>query len=158
VSIDANPLDCEHERHELRTRRIAGGGIQYVHQCLNCGRAVGGAVSHEKVPTLPPYWGSDIQALHDERVRQWRERRVAELERGRAEKREAYRRYLATPQWQMKRKAVLERERYVCQGCMTNRAVEVHHITYEHVGRELLFELVALCSDCHRVAHEEAAE
>ena len=151
---DEAPWNCTHVQHELRTRRIQGGGIQYTHQCLNCGRAVGSAVSHEKVATLPPYWDEDLVLLHEERCRQWRLRRELTLQQGREARRDAYQRYLQTPEWKARRKAVLERERYVCQGCAVGRAVEVHHLTYSHVGNELLFQLVALCDPCHRRAHE----
>ena len=146
--------ECQHEIHELRTRRIAGGGIQYVHQCLSCGRAVGSAVAHDKVAVLPPYWDEDTARLYDERCRQRRAEREAAFERGRTERRESYQRYLMTAEWQAKRKAVLAREQYVCQGCGTSRATEVHHLSYEHVGRELLYQLVALCGECHRTAHD----
>lgn len=66
---------------------------------------------------------------------------------------EAYRAYLESTEWQERRQKVLQRERFVCQGCRKERATEVHHLDYRHVGHELLFGLVALCDDCHRRAH-----
>ena len=58
--------------------------------------------------------------------------------------------YLTSSEWRMKRKLVLERCRSVCEGCGTQIAVEVHHVTYRHWKREFLFELVGLCRACHQ--------
>jgi 5-methylcytosine-specific restriction endonuclease McrA len=33
-------------------------------------------------------------------------------------------------------------------GCQS-RATQVHHLTYRHLGNEPLFELMAICRDCH---------
>lgn len=146
----ASIWDCAHEQHELRMRRIEGGGIQYRRQCLRCGGSVGNAVSQANVRELPPPWDADLPLKWSESRRAIAlQRRDAEVER----RREEYAAYLLTPQWRTKRQAVLERERYRCQGCMVGRATEVHHTTYANVGDELLFQLVALCEPCHRKAH-----
>ena len=58
--------------------------------------------------------------------------------------------YLASPEWRLKRKAVLDRCHYVCEGCGTQSACEVHHLTYNHWKHEFLFELVGLCRACHQ--------
>ena len=64
-----------------------------------------------------------------------------------------YRRYLASDAWQRRRSRVLQRAGGRCEGCGEHPATEVHHLTYDHVGDEFLFELVALCSECHRRIH-----
>jgi hypothetical protein len=61
--------------------------------------------------------------------------------------------YLASPEWRLKRKAVLDRCHYVCEGCGTQSAVEVHHLSYAHWKNEFLFELVGLCAGCHARVH-----
>jgi 5-methylcytosine-specific restriction endonuclease McrA len=43
--------------------------------------------------------------------------------------------------------------RGVCEGCREQPASEVHHLTYEHVGEEFLWELEAVCDDCHSRVH-----
>lgn len=149
--------DCQHSQTELRTRRIQGGGIQYRHQCLNCGLSVGNAVSHAAVSVLPPYWDEDRESLWESSIRAQIQAERDEEAAQEATRRDVYKRYLASPQWAAKRRAVLERENFVCQGCKTARAGEVHHLTYAHVGNELLFELVALCRTCHEAAHGASA-
>lgn len=63
-----------------------------------------------------------------------------------------YKEYIASTQWKKKRKQVLERARYRCEKCKipTDR-LEVHHLTYDRLGREDLHDLLAVCQDCHKV-------
>jgi hypothetical protein len=61
--------------------------------------------------------------------------------------------YLTSSQWRMKRKLVLDRCHYVCEGCGMQSAVEAHHLTYDNWKREFLFELVGLCAGCHARVH-----
>jgi hypothetical protein len=61
--------------------------------------------------------------------------------------------YLEGPVWAAKRAAVLKRANYICEGCLTNKATQIHHLTYDHIFKELLFELVAVCTDCHARIH-----
>ena len=60
--------------------------------------------------------------------------------------------YLGTDDWQRRRDAVLHRDRFVCQaalaGC-TGWASHVHHLTYAHWRNEPLFDLIAVCGECH---------
>ena len=66
-----------------------------------------------------------------------------------------YSAYLETPEWAERRRLVLQRARGLCEGCRSAPAAHVHHLTYEHAGDELLFELVALCLACHQKAHPD---
>lgn len=69
----------------------------------------------------------------------------------------AYTAYLSSEEWASKRRLVLARCRGLCEACgaMVEEAeVEVHHLTYERVGEELLDDLIGLCPGCHRRAHQ----
>ena len=66
---------------------------------------------------------------------------------------ETYGRYLASPAWKAKSRLVLLRAQGICEGCRLRPATEIHHTTYDHVGDEFLFELVALCRPCHDKFH-----
>lgn len=66
--------------------------------------------------------------------------------------------YLASEKWQDIRRRVLARAGHTCEGCGINSATQVHHLTYEHVGHEFLFELLALCRDCHKRIHDAPAD
>lgn len=62
----------------------------------------------------------------------------------------AYQSYLNSEKWQKKRELVFKRDDHTCQACLESPAEEVHHLTYEHVGDEPLFDLQSVCSPCHR--------
>jgi hypothetical protein len=42
---------------------------------------------------------------------------------------------------------------YRCERCGAKRTLEVHHRTYERLGRERDADLEVLCGDCHEVHH-----
>lgn len=73
-----------------------------------------------------------------------------------------YDRYLQTTHWQWVRRITLARAQYRCQICgLSRRAgayLEVHHNTYERRGFEWEGDVVALCSDCHRLHHADREE
>lgn len=93
-----------------------------------------------------------------DRAEQWRAesaQRVAEREQDERKWWEWYSDYLATPEWAKRRQLVLGRAQGLCEGCRSAAPVHVHHLTYDHAGDELLYELVALCRECHQKAHPE---
>ena len=155
---------CDHQ-HVVRCAR----GSAEVDQCKACGAQRGGAFKRSaQFEGLPKFkegsndrWQAGLNA----------ERRLVESEylaKARAEAssnigtpmQEAldYAAYLRTDDWQRKRARVLHRANGICEGCLERPATEVHHTTYDHRGNELLFELVALCRDCHLKAHPEHRE
>ena len=62
--------------------------------------------------------------------------------------------YLKSYEWSVIRQKVLTRSGGLCEGCGFERATEVHHLTYERVGKEMLFDLVAVCRGCHGKIHD----
>jgi hypothetical protein len=63
-----------------------------------------------------------------------------------------YQNYLASPEWDIVRRKVIARARGLCEGC-AGPGEEVHHVSYDHVGEEFMFELLYLCRDCHERWH-----
>ncbi len=47
----------------------------------------------------------------------------------------------------------MERDNYQCQDCGARGHLQVHHRSYQHVGRELRSELTTLCRHCHMRRH-----
>jgi 5-methylcytosine-specific restriction endonuclease McrA len=70
-----------------------------------------------------------------------------------AMKTQKYRDYLKSPKWWLIRDLVLKRDKRLCQGCLTNEATQVHHLTYRHLFNEFMFELISVCSACHQRLH-----
>ena len=67
--------------------------------------------------------------------------------------RRVYQAYLQTEGWERTREKVLKRAGYICEGCRERPATQVHHLNYKDPrGEELLWNLVAVCDQCHKVA------
>ena len=56
----------------------------------------------------------------------------------------------------MKRVAVMKRDGGQC--VCGKKATQVHHKTYDNIGKEPLEELVALCEDCHYKLHDPSEQ
>ena len=63
-----------------------------------------------------------------------------------------YKEYRKSPAWKVKRDAVLQRDGGQC--VCGAKATEVHHKTYDNIGKEPLSDLVMLCKLCHERIHE----
>jgi 5-methylcytosine-specific restriction endonuclease McrA len=64
-----------------------------------------------------------------------------------------YNAHVGSELWADLRRRVLARCKGVCEGCGLRPAVQVHHLSYDHLGDELLFELVGVCMVCHEKSH-----
>ena len=153
---------CTHPTSAIRHLEFSNGTTHYARQCLTCG-------AHSnwiKVSTLSAKQITDAspfdQGIRDRFNEQRRSDQSARLAAQRNEERAAwdawYAEYLQTPEWDERRSKVLRRAGGTCEGCRRNpqdgyRPVNVHHLTYDHAGREFLWELVAVCKDCHDRCH-----
>jgi hypothetical protein len=154
----AEEFDCEHASQVLTVKECADGRPMYRRQCLRCGQATTGAIA--KASLSEPQRAAAVP-FDDDLKRLWWERRAARYDElrqaARADELEDWRRdadaYKRSARWQLLRSKVLKRAANVCEGCGDRRAVEVHHLTYERWRREMLFDLVALCSACHGSIH-----
>lgn len=152
--------ECKHQRQELRRGHNKGGGPIVRNQCLDCGAITG--LAHKRpanFDTLPgfdtalhPAYDAARKAELDEIEKKYTERQLARWRV--SENADNYFKlkhdaYLASPAWKQRRRLVMDRAQGLCEGCRLSPPTEVHHLTYLHVGNEFLFELVALCEDCH---------
>lgn len=66
-----------------------------------------------------------------------------------------YHEYLKSAEWQNVRTAVLQRDGYRCRFCNSGLDLNVHHRSYEYIGREMqnLTDLVTICRRCHAMLH-----
>ena len=72
-------------------------------------------------------------------------------------------RFRSSRAWQRKRKAILERDAYLCKLCLynrtlTNKDLEVHHIIPIKKNPELKLEernLITLCRACHDLVEDD---
>jgi hypothetical protein len=93
----------------------------------------------------------------DEEWRQAEERRSKERADQSRDWWAQYNAYLRSPEWKEKRGHVMRRSGGMCEGCGARRATQVHHLSYEHVCEEFLWELRAVCDVCHDRIHSDSA-
>lgn len=144
---------------ELRRFVTANGAVQYRRQCVVCGQS-SNAIAHDKLTADEKAGAPDYDPdLSDRYWRKQQWRRTESGEQQRRQKRAAwfawYDQYLQSPIWQERRELVLRRAGGICEACRTGRATAVHHLTYTRVGKEPLFDLVAVCKECHDELHKE---
>lgn len=137
---------------QLRKLRCANGTFQLKFQCPKCGRSLSNALAQ---------YGVEMESVApwDDSFGLSQASRDLAITARRTEKSEEwwglYRAYLKGAEWQTLRQRVLDRARYLCEGCGVCRATQVHHLTYRHVFSEFLFELVAICDQCHDSLHDD---
>lgn len=67
-----------------------------------------------------------------------------------------YKDYLHTPHWKRKRESKLRAVGHRCQVCdRRSGTLDVHHRTYDRLGKELDEDLTVLCRECHNIFHEQ---
>lgn len=146
---------CEHKETEIRARRVRGGAVQYVRQCMHCGGAASQAIPKSMVPATVGAWDDALEEHGNTALaRAITEKRAREKAAFDA----SYAAYMHSDEWRAKRKAVMLRAQGICEGCRAKTAVQVHHLHYRRVFREMLFDLVAICKECHEACHADNDE
>lgn len=143
--MDIEP--CMHEQTEIRRKVFSDGRKHLVRQCMTCG-SNRGAVSSKATLHL-----AEIKPFDDALVEAQRARWSNAVAQRDAAWWARYEAHLKSPEWQRLRVLVMMRARGKCEGCGKPNPVQVHHETYDHLGNELLWELKAVCRDCHQRLH-----
>lgn len=148
---------CPHTSSQVVIATYSNGSKHFVPQCQLCGDRIGNSIKKSDAPVDAPQEDTTLRLAY-EKVRTGDRQQIflkhlkIQL-RGESSFSTRYQEYLQSPQWKVKRQKVLERDRSKCQGCLERTATQVHHLTYQHVFDELLFELVAMCESCHQKCH-----
>jgi 5-methylcytosine-specific restriction endonuclease McrA len=124
-----------------------GSSVGNVHPSRNFSRTEIGAL---------PLWNRDIETAYSKR--KWAE--LSSLNKAEKDKEDKawwdrYEAHRQSPKWKALRKKVIERAQGICEGCGHNRATQAHHLTYDRVCDEMLFDLVAVCESCHSKVHRK---
>jgi len=160
ILSDEDLIHCAHPiTSRPRARRIRNGSDQWRTQCLDCGEPTSQSVKRHIAwaDGEPEPFDEEMLAEKRRRVDEYYER-VYQLGVAGRRRRDAvwwarYNAYLQSPEWRAKRDAVFDRELGVCQSCRKHAATQVHHLTYDHVFHEPLFDLAAVCDECHDRLH-----
>ena len=69
-----------------------------------------------------------------------------------------YKTYLQSPHWKQVRYIKLQQSGNKCQVCGSKNKLEVHHNSYDHIGKEEMHleDLVVLCHNCHSLFHHKS--
>lgn len=148
---------CDHTVTRVKHRTNGDGRTVFVRQCERCG-SNRGAVRKDSELVL-----AAKEAFDETKNREWYTARqqyhTSLMEAARQQDRdqflEEHTKYLSTPQWREKRRRVLERAHGRCEGCGQRDATIAHHLTYVRWQHEMLFDLVAVCEECHKKIHGE---
>lgn len=65
--------------------------------------------------------------------------------------------YYRTDEWRHMRALALQHYGETCILCAAKEKLQVHHRTYERLGRERLNDLIVLCDNCHARYHGKTA-
>ena len=149
-------MKCLHNRKDICFILSTNGKKHFYYFCKNCGEKMQPQQKHEYVEVfydlnkineyddkIKTYFNECIQNRIKVLTEKWEELRNQE-----------YRNYLTTYAWADKRAKVLQRAKFTCEGCGTNPATQVHHLHYRRIYKEMLFDLVAVCEQCHQQIHE----
>ena len=146
---------CSHETQELRRRINRNQAISYVKQCIRCGFTS----SPIKKESALAFSDDDIPDYDYELKDKWSNQRSKKIqtafETAKKKRADEYQSYLETIDWKGLRQKVFKRSGGMCEGCLENKATQVHHLTYEHVGNEFMWEVVAICNECHERYHKD---
>lgn len=64
-----------------------------------------------------------------------------------------YAEYLRTQHWRTLRQKRIDADGGVCALCGSPMGLQVHHLTYEALGKEDICDLITLCFECHGKVH-----
>jgi 5-methylcytosine-specific restriction endonuclease McrA len=107
-------------------------------------------VNMDSVPLFDLEARDRVYAAESEARRQARTAMGEERQREYEDYVRRYDEYIArSPDWRKLRQAARERDGHRCQICGDGDYLETHHLTYDHLFAEYLFEIVTLCALCH---------
>jgi hypothetical protein len=149
---------CDHAKKERRNKPDRNGRAMTVTQCLRCGDRVGPfisakSLSQTEIAALPLF---DAALERDYDARKFAEITAnwdAEKKKEDAKWWARYEAHLRSSKWKALSRKVILRAQGVCEGCRSRPATQAHHLTYQRMGDEMLFDLVAVCDPCHSKIH-----
>ena len=175
VSAVHEVFKCVHVNHKLVYKTDSNEATSFYYQCLKCGEKIQriGKIGVQKMIDKGIIKDEEIEKFDESIMRKNRDRQqfwYQEASRIRQEasqvqeenriklQKEAYADYMQSAQWRAKRLATLDRDSNWCQGCRNALATEVHHLTYERFGNEMIFDLTSVCYECHMKIHPKKAQ
>lgn len=135
-------------------------------QCNDCREFIGGfykksKFDFDKLPNMKPQrheLKAEIRKRYERKFEQKKQEQALKKEQEQAEYKARYYAYLQSAEWAKKRAYVLERDKFLCQICLSARATQAHHLSYNMVFNEPAFHLTSVCKECHERIHGLSTE
>ncbi len=159
--IDWLETGCDHETCGIRRVPIKGGKHYICNQCLTCGERMGNWLPKKDFPNVSEIAiAGEMTPNKFWRVRweKWEATKQGFLAKSDRVLSEEYTKYLGSSEWKALRQKVFQRSNGICEGCADRKATQVHHLTYKHIFNEFLWELAAICDECHDRVHAESED
>ena len=120
------------------------------------------AIKHAEAPRNAPSWDETLDGKYVTERKRQRSGVLQQHVRIQRERRAGFRlkydQYMESDEWRSRRNKVLKRAGGTCEGCLERPATQVHHLNYRRLGEEMLFDLVAVCDECHAICHPPEEE
>ena len=145
---------CRHEDQVLTDRKISDGRRSCCYQCKRCGRASPAVKDQETEFRFDEGLQGRHAAIKVDLADKLNARKYHLLKEISGGLSADYSEYRNSDEWKELRSRIFKRCEGVCEGCGIADANEVHHKTYDNITEEFLFELLGLCSDCHKRWHD----
>lgn len=149
---------CSVHQAKLVKYRIANGSIWAGEVCQLCGqvtkRVSVKSIDLSSVPLMDRQ--SVLDRWNEKREQYWKDyhaKKREEFENERNARKLRYVQHLSSEKWKRLRVRIFNRCKGICEGCGINKATQVHHLTYDRMGDEMLFDLAAMCAPCHKKVH-----
>lgn len=156
-------INCQHDT-KVR-RKLTGAGYVLRSQCAKCGHYGDGnaqalplsRLRGRPIESVPLFDEKAFEAAAEELYSQQRQeywaRKLEVLIEGPPRVIAANDPYYSSESWREKRVLVMNRAGGVCEGCGLRDAAQVHHLHYRTFGNEFLWDLRAVCRECHERIH-----
>lgn len=139
---------CGHFNSSFALLQIRGGGTQIREACLDCGKTFGTAAPRSEHPDAAEY---PVVVPHPRPCECHTDRKAPTDEID-------YGAYIGSQEWAERRRYYVAKALHCCQLCNwrspDGRGLNVHHRTYERLGREFDSDVIVLCRPCHAKFHD----
>ena len=171
VESDEYKNACKHEQWNYCYQITKKNNIYYRLQCSICGASLGDKAWVKK-SEIPEEYLEDIEEYNPAKHELWRRKQLEKQTKRREIYNELLQRkqslqsklwwknyedYLCSDEWEKKRQMRLHMNKQIllgyCECCGEKKAIMCHHLHYKTLTMELMTDLAAVCSECHKKIH-----
>lgn len=140
--------NCHNHNIQVVKYIIANGGIQYRHQCMDCGCLDGASIKYSSIPN-----NIDIPLVNEKLRECYYKNNSVKYENYETVD---YNEYIISDEWYLKRPKILAIKGEKCAICGKDHSLDIHHLNYDTLGREDInnyADVIPLCRYCHEKIH-----